>query len=296
MDKLVEAFTEKEKAEIYLFNLDKLKQENSIEENFYNTLKTEYLKIRDQAISKIDSIKAEIQKKLDARMHELAVNQLNFKYLEVRHKVGEISDSAFNNKSREPLKKVENLEKMVKELKTLVNSTGTTDISPTPIKKFSLGADMFKKELPKAQETSDITIKTTDTEITVLDSANTMAIEPMNIQESTLLIEPANILEDKSDTKKLIPAELSITNLQILPNRIISGNHVGIIAVVKNIGQQEISYKLELQINGEIKDYKDVSLLPGITEEVTFVILTILPGAYQVELDGQSGVYEVLPY
>jgi hypothetical protein len=296
MDKLVEAFAEKEKAEIYLFNLDKLKEEDSIEENFHNTLKTEYLKIRDQAISKIDSIKAEIQKNLDARMHELAVNKLNFKYMEIRHKVGELSDSSFNNKSKDPLRKIENLEKIVKEFKTLVNSTGTTDIRPTPVKKFNLGADMLKKELPKVQETPDIVTKKTDAEGILIDSAKTMTIEPINIPESAPLTEPASIFEEKPSTKQIMPAELSIINLQILPNRVISGNHVGIIAEVKNIGQQEISYKLELRINNEIKDTKDISLLPGITEEVTFVILTILPGEYQVGLDGQSGEYQVLPY
>ena len=133
-EKLKAAFLEKEKADLYLFNLDKLKEENGIEEMYYAVLKTEYSKLSNEALARIDSVKADIKKVLDAKLKEAAVAKLNYKYLEIRYKVGQIPASAFLKQEQGPKKKIAELEKDINELQSLVNASNSAEVG-APTKK-----------------------------------------------------------------------------------------------------------------------------------------------------------------
>ena len=305
MDKLRDAFIKKERAEIYLLNLEKLKADDSIKDSFYESLKSEHGKARNEAIEKVDRIKAELQKKLEAKKQELALARLNFKYVETKHQAGQLSETEFTRQGRGPKRKVENLEKSVEEIKQLIEATSSSDIRAGSLLKglnLNMGLSKSKKENLTPRVIPEMT-PLLKTEQTVQPTPETKKLELLPIEGSLEIIsqrpEPGlpsgePLTEEVPKPKKHLPPELTITSLYILPDRVISGNDVGIIASVKNIGEQEINYKLELRINEEIKDYQTISLMPGKSEEVTFLIPTGLPGEYQIDIDGQSGKYKVL--
>lgn len=105
------AYSAKEKAELLLSNLDKLKAEGSIEEAQYEVLKTEYIKMGDDAMSKINSIKVELQKQLDDKTRELDVYKQELSNLEARFKVGQIPAETYLKQEKRLRKKIAELQK-----------------------------------------------------------------------------------------------------------------------------------------------------------------------------------------
>jgi hypothetical protein len=80
-----------------------------------------------------------------------------------------------------------------------------------------------------------------------------------------------------------------------MPERVMEGASVGIIATVTNITQDNVQQKVELKINGEVKDSTRVDLLPGQSQEITFVQVAKKPGSYQVDINGLTGGFSVIP-
>ena len=116
------AYSMKERAELLLSNLDKLKTEGAITEVEYKTLKSEYVNMLDEAIPWIESIKAELQKVLDAKRRELGGFEEELGIVRARLKVGEISAETSRGQGRPLEEKVRQLEREVAELQGLVDS------------------------------------------------------------------------------------------------------------------------------------------------------------------------------
>lgn len=127
-EELRTSYSMKERAELLLSNLDKLKAEGAIGETEYKTLKAEYVSMLDEATPWINSIKAELQKALDGKGEELRKSKQELGILQARLKVGEIPTETYRGRGRPLEEKVEQLEREVSELQTLVNSSCTGDI------------------------------------------------------------------------------------------------------------------------------------------------------------------------
>jgi uncharacterized cupredoxin-like copper-binding protein len=98
-----------------------------------------------------------------------------------------------------------------------------------------------------------------------------------------------------TEAEEIAPPAISITNFQIMPDRVVQGSDVGIITTITNNSQDTIQHKLELKINGKTQAFHQLTLAPGESQEVTFVITAGAPGDYQVSIDGLTGKFSVMP-
>jgi hypothetical protein len=96
-------------------------------------------------------------------------------------------------------------------------------------------------------------------------------------------------------TNLAIAADLEIGDLTITPPFPKEGDQVTITCVVTNKGNQKVGRTLELRINGEVQDTKELSLNPGESKELTFSIIAGTAGEYAVELNGESTTFTVEP-
>jgi hypothetical protein len=260
--KLRAAFLDKERAELFLRKLDILKVNNGISETIYADLKEEYLRKHQKALLNIDLIQAEFKRQLDIQITGQRDIKFALENLEARLHVGQLPLSEYTSDDKNLRNKLSRLEKRIFELETLVNATGTSSIS-------HLGGT----KMP------DYTLESVRTQ----SPPQKLATAEVNDTDQATEIEP------KLDT---IP---KITDLEILPSCVVQGNQVGIVAMAFNDRQEDITYQIELKINGEIKQSSDVSLAPKAFQEVTFVIATDVPGDFKVEVGGLGGRFRVLP-
>jgi len=91
-DTVIEAlkatYSAKEKAELLLSNLEKLKAEASAIEAQYNILKDDYSKICEDAISKITAVKTALEKDIESKVGDLEIFRSGMSNLEARFKLG----------------------------------------------------------------------------------------------------------------------------------------------------------------------------------------------------------------
>ncbi|HEX75761.1 MAG TPA: hypothetical protein G4O12_04170 [Dehalococcoidia bacterium] len=82
------AHSTKERAELLLFNLQKLKTELSLIEARYDVLKADYTKICEDAILQINAIKADLEKRAEGKIGELQAPKSKMSNLEARIALG----------------------------------------------------------------------------------------------------------------------------------------------------------------------------------------------------------------
>lgn len=127
-DDLRTAYWMKERAELLLSNLDKLKAEGTITKAEYETLKPEYIAMLDDALPLIKSIKAYLQKELGGEEKELERLEKQLSLLRARLKVSEISSETYREKGKPLEEKVKQLESQISQLQKLIGATSSADI------------------------------------------------------------------------------------------------------------------------------------------------------------------------
>jgi hypothetical protein len=128
VDDLRTAYSMKERAELLLSNLDKLKAEGTVTDAEYETLKPEYVAMLDDALPWIDSIKTELQRELAGKEKEFERLEKQISLLRARLKVGEITSETYGEKGKPLEEKVKQLEIRVSQLQTLIGATSSADI------------------------------------------------------------------------------------------------------------------------------------------------------------------------
>jgi len=91
----------------------------------------------------------------------------------------------------------------------------------------------------------------------------------------------------------LVPANFTISNLIIAPERARQGENVIISAMVTNNGELSGTYSAALKLKGAIESTEDIDLSPGESRKISFKIAKPTPGFYNVELDGLGGRFVV---
>jgi hypothetical protein len=91
----------------------------------------------------------------------------------------------------------------------------------------------------------------------------------------------------------LVPANFSVSNLVISPERAKQGETISISAMVTNNGEVAGNYSLVLKLKGAVETTKEISLGPGENQKVTFDINKSTPGFYNVELEGLTGRFVI---
>jgi len=82
------------------------------------------------------------------------------------------------------------------------------------------------------------------------------------------------------------PADFQISDLEVTPSEVESGEEVTVSVKIANVGGQTGSYALQLLINQTIGGTKTVTLEEGDSTTTEFKIIKQTPGTYNIEIDG----------
>jgi len=128
MWRLRQAFSRKEKIEKLLANLEELRKKEYLEEEAYNSLKTEYEGYYKDVKDEIEKIKNQLAANLnqtEGKLHDL---QANLKTLELRFRVGQLTDRDYQNRNRSILYQIRNTEKRISELKNQISAKSSAEV------------------------------------------------------------------------------------------------------------------------------------------------------------------------
>lgn len=254
----------KEKAEIFLSNLEKLRRDGAVNDISYNALKNEYASNLQQALAKIDLIRQDLNKRLQMKSTELSIYRQELANLETRFKVGQLSAAAYLKLSKGPEKKATAVEELISHFTSLLNAQRSNDVSmpeATGVQALVSLVSNFRNKASSART----------------GIPNYLAAPPqIPVKE-----EPVH------DTTM-------VTGLQILPDRVNPGSTVGVIATLVNPGPDAVSHKAELRVNQQLEAVNDVALNPGQSQEITFMIVAGAPGDYYVTVDNANGIFRVI--
>jgi hypothetical protein len=100
-------------------------------------------------------------------------------------------------------------------------------------------------------------------------------------KESTLVVE------------NLLPPDFHLSNLDIKPSKVDSGEKVVITAKISNVGGTQGSYTAELKVDDCTVQTEKVTVAAGADSILSFGICADLPGTYKVTLGELSGTFIV---
>ncbi|GEM_PF-5566983 len=90
------------------------------------------------------------------------------------------------------------------------------------------------------------------------------------------------------------PAKLTASYLHIDPAQVLPNQEVAISANVCNTGGEPGSMTVALMVSGEFEESQTVSVSPGACQQVSFTVSRLVPGTYEVWVDGMAGQFSVL--
>ena len=267
-DDLRTAFLNKERAELFLANLEKLHNDKAINDLSYTALKTEYSVNLQHAQIKIDQVKQEFNKRLLMRTRQFGIFKQETANLDARFKVGQMPAEAYLKLIKNPQKKATDLEEQIAHLNSLIGAKSSAEVSvPESTGLASLFTSRFRQG---------------DRQPAVMPSH--LAWMPQTTPEQPKDNPPADI-----------PDTTSISSLHILPDRAYPGSSIGVIATVTNSGREKVQHRAEFKINGRIEAVDDVSIEPGHSQEVTFMTVGGPPGDYHISVDNAAGMLSIIP-
>jgi len=91
----------------------------------------------------------------------------------------------------------------------------------------------------------------------------------------------------------LVPANFTVSNMVITPERAKQGENIVISAMVTNNGELPGNYSAVLKLKGAVESTEEIELGPGETRKIAFKIAKTTPGFYNVELEGLTGRFVV---
>jgi hypothetical protein len=100
-------------------------------------------------------------------------------------------------------------------------------------------------------------------------------------KESTLVVE------------KLLPPDFRLSNLEINPSKVDSGEKVVITAKIANVGGTQGRYTAELKVDDCTVQTEEVTVAAGADSILSFGICADLPGTYTVTLGELTGIFVV---
>jgi hypothetical protein len=261
------AFLNKERAELFLSNLEKLRNDKAINDLSFAALKTEYSVNLQHAQIKIDQVKQEFNKRLLMRTRQLGIFKQEIANLDARFKVGQMPADAYLKLIKNPQKKAGDLEEQIAHLNSLINAGSSAGVSAPE----STGlASLFTSRLRGGGR-----------QPSAMPANLTWA--PQTAPEQPQDIPPADV-----------PDTTSISSLHILPDRAYPGSSIGVIATVTNSGREKVQHRAEFKINGRIEAVDDVSIEPGHSREVTFMTVGGPPGDYHISVDNAAGMLRII--
>jgi len=125
---LQKAFSEKEKAEKLISNLENLNAQGSLSAGQYTQIKTGYDKTLSDATTAIDQIKSRLTQKIASENTNIELFSHELQSLEVRFKIGELKGDEFQKDQQKLNEKIHKSENIISELQKLVNAKSSLDV------------------------------------------------------------------------------------------------------------------------------------------------------------------------
>jgi hypothetical protein len=160
---LAKAFFGKEDTEKFLSNLEKLKADGSLAPDMYASMKAEYEQRLNTSIREIERLKQDFNRQLAAVHQEHENYQQELTRLEVKHKIGELSDDTYNSSRQKLQTSMSRLKQLSNELNTLIDAQSSADLAvlvekmpapppaavPTPSRTAPPPAEKISEKAPK---------------------------------------------------------------------------------------------------------------------------------------------------
>lgn len=89
------------------------------------------------------------------------------------------------------------------------------------------------------------------------------------------------------------PAKFEVSNLLITPTEVLIGETVSVSVDVINSEDVTGTYDVTLKIDGMVEETREVTLVAGGSETITFTVTRDLAGTYNIEVDGLMGAFKV---
>jgi len=99
---------------------------------------------------------------------------------------------------------------------------------------------------------------------------------------------------EKEKERKLEPADMLVSYLNIDPQQVLPGQEVTVSANVCNSGEEDGTKTASLAVNGVAEQSQTVGVSGGSCQQVSFRVARAVPGTYQVSIDGMTGQFSVL--
>src|SRR5208337_3732590 len=125
---LQKAFSEREKAEKLISNLENLNTQGSLSAGQYTQIKNGYDKTLSDATTSIDQIKSRIIQKIESEKTNVELLSHALQSLEVRFKIGELESDEFQKDQQKLNEKIRKSENIISELQKLVNAKSSSDV------------------------------------------------------------------------------------------------------------------------------------------------------------------------
>lgn len=125
---LQKAYSKKERMEKLLANLEKLKEDGSVEAEQYESMEANYTQTITETTSEIEQIKNGLSKDIESEEGTLEIYKQELKNLEVQFKVGELSAEEYQKAENKTKNKIEKAKIKVRELKRLFDSEASADV------------------------------------------------------------------------------------------------------------------------------------------------------------------------
>jgi len=263
------AFVSKERAELFLSNLEQLHTDKGINDTSHSALKTEYSINLQHARIKIEGIKQELNKRLALKSRQLGVFTQELANLDARFKVGQIPSEAYLKLSKNPQKKAAVLEAEIAHLNSLISAQHSSEIS---IPESTGLAGLFSSRFQARKVHTDAF------------PGHLMWTPPSQPAPAAEVVAPV-----------APPDTTSVSNLHILPDRAYPGSCIGVIATVVNSGQDRVQHRAEFKINGRLEAVNEVTIEAGQHQEITFMTVAGTPGDYYVSVDQATGTLRIIP-
>src|SRR4030042_1264766 len=126
---LAKAFFGKEDTEKFLTNLEKLKADGSLTSDMYSGMKAEYEQRLNASVLEIERLKKDFSRQLAAVHQEHETYQQELTRLEVKYKIGELSEDSYSSSRQKIQTTIARLEQLSGELNALVAARSSADLA-----------------------------------------------------------------------------------------------------------------------------------------------------------------------
>jgi hypothetical protein len=107
------------------------------------------------------------------------------------------------------------------------------------------------------------------------------------------LISQINELKAKLEELEVV-AKFEVSNLTVSPSVVAPGEPVIVTVDVRNIGYLEGTYKMELRVNGEVEEIKNITLNPKEKVTIMFTLQKEMKKSYFVEVEDLNQTFDVV--